>query len=205
MTVFPPHEGLLRDHFLLGAIAGVELLRLALAHLRLRLYQRHKAQFEISDGRHVRDEWHKTLANRAQWQMSWVMTLAFCVGLTAVVLFHPKTPRGFRDGFAGCVLYWVLARACVESYYLLNRYLALARPKAARSTARRFPRAGLLVEAMLVAFVALPVAAAAAAERTWFLLGGAVSLGLQEAMVLWRLLVLGRRVAGERGRSVAAG
>jgi len=83
----------------------------------------------------------------------------------------------------------------VESYFLLNRRLALARPAAARRSARRFPKAGLALEAMLVAFVGLPVMIAAAAQPEVFLVAGGVALGLQEMLALWRWFTIGHDIA----------
>jgi len=185
----------MRDHLFLMGIAAIASLRLLLAWLRMRLYRKHRRRFQESDSRAVREGWAAALRSRSQWALSWVAGLVLCVGFGFVVLRHPQTPRALRDGFAGAVLYWLLGRACVEGYYLLNRYMALAQPRATRRTARRFPRSGLLLELMLVIFVLAPAAVAAATEPSWFLICGAASLGVQALLALGRLIFPGRRLA----------
>ena len=176
-----------RDHAFLLGIALLSMARVALAHARLGLYRAHRERFRQADPRVVTAGWDQALRGGSRWAMSWVGSLALYVGLGAAVLLHPGPPRALRDAFAGCALYWILCRLCVESYYFLNRRMALASPRAASATARRFPRSGLVLELMLVFFVLLPVAAAALAERTWFLRGGAGALAAQALVAGWRV------------------
>jgi hypothetical protein len=159
-----------------------------LCWFRIRLYARHAETFSRTDTAPIRDKWRELLRRQHQAMFSVILLNAGYVLVAYLLAFGARIRRDAAEFLMGALVFLCLTLFCREAYFLFNRIIALANPPAATRAARRFPRSGIALEALVILFVMMPVAVGWYLTREMWLLGGMAGVGMLLVVRLVQLL-----------------
>lgn len=182
------------------ALITMMLGRFVFYLVRRRLYRKHQATFERTQPEALTDSWRRAIAGGPGSAAAYVLVTAIYAGGGFLASFHPRLRPALGGLAMGVLLFAAAVSVCLESYYLVNRLLALARPQAARRSFMKAPRTGLVLEAILVAYVMLTSWIACAAAPVPHLIGGVCATTFIFLNKVARVFTQGRRFAADAER-----